>query len=638
MGIQSIISKLKLHATPVVWLVALAAIAAVLLSYEHHVLWKIQEQNLFLDTSLFFRQQMVVPGGLLTYVGSFLTQLLYYPVLGVTVLCVWWALLMELMHRTFCVGEPWSWLLLVPIVLLLTANVDMGYWIYPIKLRGWYFDATVGVTAVVALLWAYRAASTSRLWRRILLVVTVVSGYPLIGTYALAAALLMALWSWRLEQQRWQSLTDSILAVLSVVGVPLLFYQYVYYQTNIVNLWWAGLPIFKILEETSEFYVPYALLGACLIILVVGKWKKADVQFQEDESVKKAPGKKNAKGKNVKKSKRYKGWWKYFVVVAVLAATAVGLKEAWMTDENFHREIAMEHYVEQARWEDVLQEAAKQQDTPTRTIVMLRNLALSRLGRQNTEMYRYRNGSKKPASPFPIPSSMLIGNLFYYHYGMQNDCHHMCIEGGVEFGWRVEHLKYMARCALMSNEVSAMYKYTALLKHTLFHSQWATHLEKLQQQPELKRKDSETGPILHMMQYPDMVGSDHGYAEKYVMNHLAQMDSDDPFLQEQCLLATLWTKNSRQFWPRFAKYLSQHRGEPIPRYYLEAAWLYTFTEENAPFEVTVDEGIKKNLQRFIDLAQRFDGMDINKARSALYSMYGDTYFYEYFLMEDLIYM
>lgn len=54
--------------------------------------------------------------------------------------------------------------------------------------------------------------------------------------------------------------------------------------------------------------------------------------------------------------------------------------------------------------------------------------------------------------------------------------------------------------------------------------------------------------------------------------------------------------------------------------------------------MTVDEGIKKNLQRFIDLAQRFDGMDINKARSALYSMYGDTYFYEYFLMEDLIYM
>ena len=66
--------------TPLVWLTALAVTAGVLLVYEYHVLWKIQELNLFLDTPLYFRQQMVVPGGLLTYVGSFLTQLFYYPV------------------------------------------------------------------------------------------------------------------------------------------------------------------------------------------------------------------------------------------------------------------------------------------------------------------------------------------------------------------------------------------------------------------------------------------------------------------------------------------------------------------------------------------------------------------------------
>ena len=75
MAVNSIISKCKPHVTPVVWLMALVVTAGFLLGYERHVLWKIQEQNLFLDTPLFFRQQMVVPGGLLTYVGSFLTQL-----------------------------------------------------------------------------------------------------------------------------------------------------------------------------------------------------------------------------------------------------------------------------------------------------------------------------------------------------------------------------------------------------------------------------------------------------------------------------------------------------------------------------------------------------------------------------------
>ncbi len=615
MAIKTIINKCKSHATTLVWLMALMATAGLLLGYERHVLWKIQEQNLFLNTSSFFHQQMVVPGGLMTYAGSFLTQLLYYPLLGVVVMCVWWGLLMQLMRRTFRVGEPWSMLLLVPVALLLTANVDMGYWIYPIKLKGWYFDATIGVTVVVALLWAYRKLSAHRLWRRVLLVVTAALGYLLIGTYALAAAVLMALWSWRLDSERWQSAADCILAVLMVVAVPLLGYQYVYYQTNMVNLWWAGMPVFKILEENIEFYAPYAMLGACMVILVLGKW-------QNENS----------------KTKKSKGWLRKAVVGGMLAATVYGVYAAWMKDENFHCEVAMEHFVDQTRWEDVLNEAAKQQDVPTRAIVMMRNLALSRLGRQSTEMYKYRNGSKKPASPFPLQASMLVGNMIYYHYGMLNDSHHMCVEAGVEYGWRVEHLKYMARCSLLSKEVNAMYKYTGLLKHTLFHGQWAENLEKLQLQPQLKQEDRETGPILHMLQYPDIIGSDHGYAEKYVMNHLAQMDSDDPYFQEQCLLATLWAKNSRMFWPRFATYLDQHPNEPVPRYYMEAAYLYSVTQQSAPAEVPVDNSIKKSYQMFMDLLPQYDGMDIEVVRSALHPMFGDTYFFEYFLMDDLIYL
>ena len=54
-----------------VWLLALVAIACALLVYENALLWKIQEMNLFLNTSLYFKQQMVVSGGMLTYLGTF---------------------------------------------------------------------------------------------------------------------------------------------------------------------------------------------------------------------------------------------------------------------------------------------------------------------------------------------------------------------------------------------------------------------------------------------------------------------------------------------------------------------------------------------------------------------------------------
>ena len=616
--------------TPVVWLTALAVTAGLLLSYEYHVLWKIQEQSLFLDTPLFFRQQMLVPGGLLTYIGTFLTQLLYYPVLGVVVLCLMWGLLMWMMQRTFKVSQRWAPLLIVPVAMLLAANVQMGYWIYPIKLKGWYFDATIGVMVIVALLWLFRILSAHRIWRRGLLVMTTIVGYPLFGTYALAATVLMALWCWRLDKNRWQALTDSILGLLTVMAIPLLYYQYVYYQTNMVNLWWTALPIFKILETNQEYYVPYALLGACLLILTIGKWDR--------EPIKPAKPIKPKKSQKSQKAQRPKLSWQTVIVVGVLAVTVYGVWEMWMRDENFHREAAMMHYAEETRWEDMLEEAAKQQDVPTRTIVMMRNLALSRLGRQGSEMCQYLNGSKKPASPFAPPSSMIVGDMIYYNYGMLNDCHHMCIEAGVEFGWRVQHLKYLARCGLMAGETNVMYKYTELLKHTLFHSQWAEHLESLQQKPELKREDKETGPIMHMLHYPDIVGADNGYAERYLMNHLAVMDSDDPYFQEQCLLATLWTKSSKVFWPRFSKYLSQHPGEPIPRYYMEAAHLYTVMEENAPFQVPVDESMRRTFDEFAKMLERYNGKDIKEARKALFPLFGDTYFYEYYLMGDIEYL
>ena len=636
MTFKSVLGKLKDHASIIVWLISLAVVAGLLLSYEKHVLWLVQEQSLFLDTSQFFSQQMVVPGGLLVYIGCFLTQLLYHPVLGVTVLCALWLLLMWLLRRAFMVGERWASLLVVPVALLLIANVDMGYWVYPIKLKGWYFDATVGVTVIAALLWAFRVLSAYRIWRRVLIVVTVAAGYPLFGTYAIAAAVLMGLWCWRLDKDRWQALVDCILAVLMVVAIPLLCYQYVYNQVNMANLWWTGLPIFKIIDEYPEFYVPYALLGACLLILTVGKWNTAAKQEQSAPSPVTTERKRTQKNSKKQKSssKKYSGWWQTAIVIIVLAATVYGVNAAWMKDENFHHETAMKHFIEQTRWEDVLAEADKQQDMPTRGVVVMRNLALSRLGRQSTEMYRYRNGSKQPASPFPFQLSMMIGNLLYYNYGMFNDCHHMCVEAGVEFGWHVEQLKYMARCNLMNDEVNAMLKYTRLLKHTLFHGEWADNMEKLQK-PELKRKDRETGPIMHTMHHYDNVGADHGYAGKYLMNHLAVIDCDDPEFQEQCVLATLWTKSSLHFWYRFKRYLELNPGKPVPRYFMEAAYLYTTEEKKALFNMSFDEGVKKTYQEFIDQLPKYDGMDIDDVRSALYPRFGDTFFFDYYLMDDL---
>ena len=144
------------HQTIILWVVALAVIAGAMLYFESDQLWKVEQKNLFLNSSLFMKEQLVVPGGLLTWLGTWFTQFLYYPWLGVLFICGWWLVLMTIVKRTFRISDSWAIVTLIPVALLLLTNMDMGYWIYILKLRGHFFVSTIGTTAVAALLWGFR--------------------------------------------------------------------------------------------------------------------------------------------------------------------------------------------------------------------------------------------------------------------------------------------------------------------------------------------------------------------------------------------------------------------------------------------------------------------------------------------------
>ena len=67
----------------------------------------------------------------------------------------------------------------------------------------------------------------------------------------------------------------------------------------------------------------------------------------------------------------------------------------------------MQRCIEQADWEGVIDEGRKQAGEPTRAIVMMHNLALSRLGRQCDEMYNFPKGSKRTNTELPSICSTL---------------------------------------------------------------------------------------------------------------------------------------------------------------------------------------------------------------------------------------
>ena len=637
---------MRKYSTIAIWVGTLLIIALALLIFEKDLLWKEQETSLFLHTPLFFREQMVVPGGLLTWLGLLFTQLFYHPILGVLTLCAWWLLLMWLVKRTFRISSRWTVLTLIPVALLLMTLVDKGYWIYFLKLHGLVFNATIGTTAVVALLWAFRLLHPSKggsrfftLHSSLFTFLTCALGYPLMGIYALAAALLMALWSWRIATSRSEAVVNTLVAVLSVIAVPLLCYRYIYYQTNLANIYYAELPLYFITEEYHTYYLPFYLLALFFVALTF--WKEREEKKVERDEKKEESGKKRTDKGKKKGKKKEKRDWKPLLMVAmptcVGIAIMVGVAWFWYKDENFHRELAMQHCIEQLDWEGVLKEASAQQDEPTRAIVMMKNLALSRLGRQGNEMYLYKNGSKAYNAPFGMRLMLAIGPMIYYQYGMLNYCNRLCMETGVEFGFSPEYLKLMTKCAILKGEKQAARKYIKLLKQTLYYDDWACKAEQLLNQPELIAKDPEMEPITHMMHYDNTLNSDQGFVERFLMLQLANSSyKDDPVFQEQALLATLWTKDIGMFWQRFYDYIRLHPNSPVPRYYQEAAYLYGKMEERDNLDrLPFDESVKSGFDRFMEIATNYEGADFETAYNALSPMFGQTYYFDYYIMSQL---
>ena len=602
--------KNKLTIIPVLLVaIAFCVIAWAMAHYEGNFLWKVQELNLFLDTELFFKQQMVVPGGMLTYLGTFFTDFFYHTWIGVLVLSVWWAALLVVSAFTFKVPLKWLTVLLIPVSLLLLSNMELGYWIYYLKLRGYFYVATIGLTIGVASVWGFRCLPNVA--RPVFIALSAAILYPLAGSYGLFAVALMGLLTWRLKPMTLKMrLLNTFLALLMILIVPMICYQQLYYQTSFETIYFTALPLFEVDKFCAEYYWPFILLAVFYALLAVcyGLWGNNQV--------------------------RKPVIWG-LAQCLLLGGLSYGVYTFWYKDYNFHKELAMDRAMENGDWNAIVREATNLQDEPTRSIVMMKNLALFRLGRLGDDAFRYRQGAKASNTPIDIRMTQVIGRDIYYYYGQLNYCHRWCLEDGVEYGWRAVYLKYMTRCSLMDEEYEVAKKYIDILKHTRYHKAWAEEQEQYLHQREKMQASNEYGPLFHLRDFEDQLGSDNGLVEYFLMHLLVNVETEDPDMQELVLFAALWTKDIATFWPRFNKYAILHQGKPMPRHYQEAAFLYGNLEHHVDIsQMPFDNQVVQDYQNFMALAQRCQGMTEEQMRPVFYPQYGHTFYYDYFLIRN----
>ena len=520
---------------------------------------------------------------------------------------------MWLTKRTFNIPVRWTVVSVIPVAILLVANMDMGYWVYFMKLPGYFFAATIGSTAAVAQIWAFRSLPENKWIRSAYIFMVTLAGYPLLGVYALAAVALMAVLAWRLSKEKSTNIVLSVIALLSIIAIPLLYYRYVYVGTNSNDIYRVGIPVFGIVDSYPNYYIPYYILG--LFFLLVS------VVYSTDRS---------------ERTIKAKDW---ILQGCVFAAVAGCVYHFWYKDANFHHELRMQRCIEQADWEGVVEEGEKQDGEPTRAIVMMHNLALSRLGRQCDEMYNFPKGSKRPNSPLPVYMFNVAGRMMLYQYGAMNECHRICMEEGVEYGWNVEQLRDLARSAMFNKEKQTARKFLDILRQTTYYGGWADHMESLLNDPQALAKDVETGPVSRMMHYTDRLDAVEGKVENALMTTLAEHDADDIYFQEQAVLAAMWTRNPDLFWPRFDHYVQLNGEENMPpRIFQEAAWLFANMQgQEGLDEWSLEPGVQENFSGFMRLLQQYKQAPTPNNRKYIYDYYGKTYYFEFFFLRDITY-
>lgn len=595
---------------------------AMLAFYERSQLLRIDAQSLFLYDDLFFKNAMNVPAGLLGYIGCFFTQFLYYPALGAALFVAMLALVYWLIRKAFHISSAYTMLAMLPLFLLLALNTQLGYWIYYIKLPGYWFIPVLGTIVGLLAIWIFNRASY-KLHIPVIIVWTIF-GYPLFGFYALFSALCMAVIALSMairNGNRKRLIFDGIavllVAAVLIYEVPMFWYNY-YSSVAMRYIHTVGLPSYHweptstlFINGVTRYWVPYILLFSVQLVFAA-LYNKLSGSGKPRKSV-------------------------YAVQFLAFALALCFSYVYWYKNDNFRIENKQDVAMWEGDWRAVA-DYARDTELPSRQIVMNKNIALLNLGTIGDEMFTYPDGSADIDAPFAVHLTHTGGLMSYWCFGKFNFCYRWCVENAVERGWNIEYLKHSVRSMLLNGEYTLVKRYTGILKKTLFHSDWAERYEQLANNPDSIAKMPEFEMPLQMYVYGDVLDVDDSFVEAYLLNNVANSATleHSPLYSEAALICSMTRKDTRGFWGNLNRYFYNRKLERLPVHYQEALLLFSFLDKSVDVSrIPIDKKIVRRFERFRERVDRYKGKKEDDIQQYFKSDFGDTYWYFYFFVRKI---
>lgn len=542
----------------------------------------------FFFDSVFFKEMIGRVGGFLFYLSSFLQACFCYPWLGALLFIAVLVALAYTIRWAFRVSEELFSVCWLPSLLLFLNYSQVGYLLYLLKTPAIAFTLPVGVLLAVLLVGCWKRLSHV-VWKCLMIVLIPTLGYWCLGVYAEWAAILIVIIE-LIEGKKWRFAFVLCLLIL-VFAVPQVLYGMGYIINLRSSLYTQGLPDYRWSSEFT-YFIPCIL--TFVVVLILALCRPGRVQY------------------------------KYFYLFCVFMG-GVYVWMGTMRDANFRAITDMKQAIERHDYQHVLDIASEGKETPTRLQVMFTRLALLKTGHLADAAFYYPDGSASYQAPRDEQYLQLIGSrALYYHFGIPNGAYRWGMEGIVEYGMRPEYLRYMYQSAVVNDEKPLAEKYAALLSRTFY-----------QPQPLSKEEIDE---VKQFMSHPNRLDYDQGVVEGAILNTYSPIVEGEKPVLELSLICNMIRKDRDAFWEHFAKWWEslgvEAQAAELPTHLQEAVLLFSQMYQVDITGLPVSDVTKQRYNDFFGQVRQ--NADDNYSRTALKPQFGQTYWYYFFYVDDII--
>lgn len=546
-----------------------------------------ENSMLFIFYGEYLRKYLMSPGGLLEYIGNFITQGYFSRIYGSLVITLFLLIFGGLFIRVYKLLETgksvWLFPVLIPSCLLFLMQIRVDHYIFH----------TLGYILVTIYLLISIIFEKRRL--NVLTLVLFPLFFYITGSFALI--FLIGYLSYCLLYKRGTSrylLPGSL--ILTSFFTFFLFEKVLFLQPagHIIRY---PLSIF----ETARLYAGDSILCSYIIffplIVRITGFLKSD--------------------------KRFSILFSQISLVIVLSFTLLLSKNLY--DAEFADYIQIEKLYCEQEWDKII---LQHEQIPSKSLTgqYFYNLALTEKGQLCDRMFFGNQDYGAKSLVLPRESEYINRSVyFYYAVGFINEAHHLAYESMVKYGYRPENIKMLAKTEIINGNYKSAERYLGVLKKTFHYREWADRYIRMLYEPAIILSDPDLGEKIQLQPRRDFFISQNDAANIDFML-LANPDNKRAF--EYKMAWFLLEKDYKSVVYQ-VKRMKDMNYQGVPRHIGEAIILFIDSKQELPYLGDFAIGSETE-NRFIQFKETLE-MSENEAefKKIMDTSLGKTFWYYY---------